>query len=85
MGALLYNATLLQHDYAIGVADGGKAVGDNQKGGTVLLIGRIGQEAVQCLLYLTFALGVEGTGSFVENEYVPLYLIEIQTVIKPEF
>ena len=61
MGALLDDAALVDDVDAVGVDDGGEAVGDDEHGA-------VGAELVECILDEAFGLAVEGRGGFVEDE-----------------
>ena len=63
VGARFDDASLLQHHDKVSMAHGGKAMGDDQGGAP-------GEESVEGLLDEGLALGVEGTGGFVEDEDV---------------
>ena len=61
MGAAFDDGATVHDDDFVGVADGGEAVGDDDAGAAL-------HELVEGLLDDVFALGVEGTGGFVEDE-----------------
>ena len=61
MAALLDDAAFLEHVDAVGVLDGGEAVGDDEGGA-------VGHEVVEGVLDLPLGFGVHGGGGFVEQE-----------------
>ena len=61
VGSRLDDAALVDDEDAVGVADGGEAVGDEEGGSSL-------HEGFEGLLDETLALGIEGAGGFVEDE-----------------
>ena len=59
---LFNDATVVEHDNQVGIADGGQAVG-NDKGGAPL------HDGVHASLDELLRAGVDTTGSLVENEH----------------
>ena len=62
MGTTLYYASLVEHEYFIGILNGRQAVGDGH-GSTCL------HQALKGILYQALTFGVESRGSLVEDEY----------------
>ena len=61
MLATLYNFAFVEHIDAVGILDGGEAVGDGYRGAGL-------HEAFQSLLHQAFAFGIEGGGRFVQYQ-----------------
>ena len=62
MGATLYDMSLMEHTYLVGIAYGAESVG-NGYGGALL------HQSLQCILYQALTLGIECRCGFVEYEY----------------
>jgi len=61
MGALLHDGAIVHYADAVGFADGGQAVGDDD-GGSAL------HEGIEGFLNLFFGFGIEAGGGFIEEE-----------------
>ena len=70
MGALLHNATLLEHHNEVGMTYCGKAVGNDEEGDGRQLGRVVVEQLVKSLLNLPLALSVEGTSGLIEYDNV---------------
>lgn len=61
VGADLGDAALVHDHNAVGVFDGGQAMGNHQRGAVL-------HQPVQCRLHRAFGLGVERAGSLIQNQ-----------------
>ena len=62
MGATLDDLAVVQHHDAVGVADGGQAVGDDEDGSSL-------HQRIHTGLHLGLGVGIDGGGGLVQNHY----------------
>ena len=67
VGAAFFDFALVHHDDFVGVADCAQSVGDDDDAEVAGL-----DQVVKCFLNLGFALSIQGTGCFIEQEQLRL-------------